>query len=236
MLILINHLTRMRQGFMCTAGIDLATGRHVRPMLRQQMGIELLVRHGGPFEMGHLVDLGPTLWEGQAPEMEDYRFNAKRAVRKGPTSAKVLWDWLVRLSRSRLADLFGPELTPRGPHSCGVDLKHGRVSLGCLSSPRCSDLYLRPRADAPPQVRLRVTDGQFDLDLGVTDIRLYGPDHVTPDEAVVRRVGERLRAKEELILCVGLTRPHAADPNQTPIHWLQANNFHFRDETIWQLG
>lgn len=236
MYLLINHLTRMRPGFMCTAGIDLATGRHVRPVVRKQLGTELLARHGGPFDIAALVELGPTLYAGQRPEVEDYRFNPKKAVRKGTASASFLWGWLERLARPKLVDLFGPELTCRGARSCAVDLHRGKASLGCLASPRCEGPYLAVRPDRTPQVRLRVSDGAFDLDLGVTDVRLYGPDHVTPDEAAVGRVRERLQAGEPVILCAGLTRPPPPMIGQPQVHWLQVNNFHFNDQELWQLG
>jgi hypothetical protein len=33
MLILVHHLTRMQPGFICVAGLDADTERHVRPVL-----------------------------------------------------------------------------------------------------------------------------------------------------------------------------------------------------------
>ena len=37
--ILVTHLTRMKEQCICVAGIDLATGKHVRPVLeRRQAG------------------------------------------------------------------------------------------------------------------------------------------------------------------------------------------------------
>ena len=55
MQLVINHLTRMQQGCMCTAGIDLATGLHVRPVLDRQMTIDMLSVYGGPFDIGRIV-------------------------------------------------------------------------------------------------------------------------------------------------------------------------------------
>src|SRR5260370_42124155 len=49
--LVINHLTRMQQGYICVAGVDLETGRHVRPVLRRRMGTVNLVRNGGLFDM-----------------------------------------------------------------------------------------------------------------------------------------------------------------------------------------
>ena len=48
MRIVINHLTRMRRGYICTAGIDLANGQHVRPIPRSgDLRYRDLATHGG---------------------------------------------------------------------------------------------------------------------------------------------------------------------------------------------
>jgi hypothetical protein len=52
MQIVINHLTRMQRGFMCVAGVDLATGRHVRPVLASQ----LLHPTRSPFQDCHIAN------------------------------------------------------------------------------------------------------------------------------------------------------------------------------------
>ncbi|HXH09492.1 MAG TPA: hypothetical protein VNP04_06995 [Alphaproteobacteria bacterium] len=80
------------------------------------------------------------------------------------------------------------------------------------------------------------TDGNLDLDCGVTDIRLYGNDHVTPNTKEVERITKRLKSSAGLILSVGLTRPFAGSPDFPPVHWLQVNNIHLRDDPAWQLG
>ena len=79
MKIVITHLTRMQKGFICVAGVDLATGQHVRPVLRSQMRKELLARYGGPFDIGNIVELGWTKWIGTRPAMEDYLFHRTEA-------------------------------------------------------------------------------------------------------------------------------------------------------------
>ena len=83
---------------------------------------------------------------------------------------------------------------------------------------------------------MRVTDGELDLDLGVTDIRLYGEDHVTPDRETVNRLAKRLADGTVVVLSMGLTRPFAGSSNFAPVHWLQVNNIHLEDDPIWQLG
>jgi hypothetical protein len=51
------------------AGVDVNTMDHVRPMLRHgRLTVGLLKRNGGPFDIGSVVDLGPTAYAGHAPE------------------------------------------------------------------------------------------------------------------------------------------------------------------------
>jgi hypothetical protein len=236
--ILINQLTRMRPGFVCTAGIDLATGRHVRPLVQNvNLGTNLLHRNGGPFDIGLVVDLGLNWHIGRPPEIEDHLFMPLHAKVVRTAGAAELWDWLTRLALTSLNAIFGPDLAPRGAHTCAVDAGKGLVSLGCLRPKQCLNLHVRPRPGKSAQVRVQVRDDTFDLELGVTDIRLYGRDHVSPDDAAIRRVDRRLQSGDEIILCVGLSRAFqpVAGSKAPPLHWLQVNNLHFNDDPIWQL-
>src|SRR5882724_2283991 len=105
---LINHLTRMRPGFFCTAGIDLATTRHVRPLIQSvNLGTDLLHRNGGLFDIGLVIDLGLDWHIGRPPEVEDHLFmplHAKVVRTAGPTE---FWDWLTKLCRPSLRAIFG---------------------------------------------------------------------------------------------------------------------------------
>jgi len=80
------------------------------------------------------------------------------------------------------------------------------------------------------------TRNKYEFDLGVTDIRLYGDDHFTPDDDVVRRTNQRSQAATEAILSVGLTRPFVSNDQREELHWLQVNNIHFADDPCRQLG
>jgi hypothetical protein len=234
MRILINHLTRMQSGFICTAGIDLATHRHVRPVVRGAgLRSDLLATNGGPLALAAVVDLGPTKYVGQVPETEDYLFDARKALLIRHATMDEFWSCLARSAKPTLAEVFGEELTPRGPSSCGTDLGKGKVSLGCLLLNGRPVLSLCSRPGKPDQPRMRLCDGRFELDLGVTDIRLSGPDHHTPDRDVIQRVAQRLRDGSELILSVGLTRPFSGTAGLPPVHWLQVNNLHFHDNLVW---
>jgi hypothetical protein len=237
--ILINHLTRMRPGCICTAGVDLATGRHIRPIVQGlQLGTDQLRRNGGLFDIGVVVDLGLNWHIGHPPEVEDHLFMPRQAKVSRIASPTEFWRWLTALAKPDLHQVFGADLQKRGPHSCGVDVGKGHCSLGCLVPRHCGNLRAQPRPGKTPQVRAHVNDGVFDLDLGVTDIRLYGPDHITPDDAAIRRIDQRIQAGTEVILCVGLTRPPPPIAGATfpPLHWLQVTNVHFQDYPIWQLG
>lgn len=231
--ILVNHLTRMRAGFICAAGIDLATSQHSRPVSRNQLTTALLARNGGPFDIGAIVNLDRTVPNGQPPETEDHLFDPAGSRQTRIAAAAELWQRLSAVASPALRQLFGPDLVIRGQHSCGVDGGKGNASLGCLIPAAPPNLFLR---QSDGKIRMHVTDGQLDLFLAVTDIRLYGPDHVTPDGHAVQRLDAALKSGLEVILAVGLTRPFAPDPLSPPIHWLQVNNIHLNDGQLWQLG
>jgi hypothetical protein len=227
----------MRSPFICAAGVELSTGRHVRPVLgnRQQLNAALLARNGGPFEIAVRVDLGEVTPAGSPPETEDYRFAPEQTTVLDEVPPAEFWRLLNELAEVRLARLFGPDLTKRGTSAAAVDVGRGAASLGCLVPAGRPQLYVRPRAGRPAQVRLRVSDGELDLDLGVTDIRLYADKHVTPDAQTVDRVARRLSAGEPVILSVGLTRAAASSADFAPVHWLQVNNIHLESDPAWRL-
>jgi hypothetical protein len=234
--IVINHLTRMQPGFICVAGLDLEANTHVRPTADGRLSKRLLTRHGGPFDVGEIVDLGRTYHVGRAPEVEDYRFEPRLARRIGHAAPADFWDRLLAVSATRLTDLFGPELRQMGARACAMDAGKGSASLGCLLPTQRPALYTRARPGRPEQVRLEVSDGRFALDLGVTDVRLYGGDHVTPDQARIEQIGGRLRDGINTVLAVGLTRASAGSPDYPPVHWLQINSIHLEDDPGWRLG
>lgn len=220
----------MRQGHICAAGLDLESGRHVRPVLRggANLDVKWLKENGGPFEIGAIVDLGRTTPAGRAPEVEDQTFYASNVRASGAQSELSLWGLLRQSGKPSLSEIFGPELLQRGPSSCGVDIGKGTASLGSFHPARLSHLYVRPRPGGGDQVRMKISDDRFDLDLSVTDIRLFSGPEFVPNLKVLERASKRLEAGEEVILSVGLTRPFAASLDKTQIHWLQINNLHFR--------
>ena len=191
MKIVINHLTRMRSPFICVAGVELRTGTHVRPVVAgKQLHNDLLVRHGGPFEMAARIELPTVTPVPHPPEVEDHLFTSNEAELEGYLPPDRFWELLNRIARPKLAQIFGPALTKRGAQAAAVDIGKGSASLGCLVPARPPRLYLR----WDKRIRIEVTDGDLNLDLSVTDIRPYGPDYVTPDDGVVGRVAKRISA------------------------------------------
>jgi len=230
MRIIVDHLTRMRPGHICVAGVDVSSGQHIRPVLRGGLTIDLLARNGGPFDLADLVDLGMVEYCGQAPETEDFSFDqrAARCVRHIPPAH--FWGLLQRVARTSLAQIFGPALRPfrRG---CVVDLNAGEASLGCLIPADPPRLYVNDYG----KIRAIITDGTFTADLSVTDLRLCDTNHRTPKFALVERVGSEMRGGGSVVLSVGLARPWRHPGDTVERHWLQVNNIHLEDEAVWGL-
>ena len=239
MQVVINHLTRMKKGYICVAGVQRGTTRHIRPVLAgaQQLGTDLLARHGGVFEIGFVVELGKVRPAPKPPETEDHEFDPRSAQMVGQLKAKEFWTLLRPLSKRTLGEVFGDALTQRGATSCGLDVGGGTVSLGLLRPESPPVLYVKTREAGKQVVRMKLADlGFHKLDLSVTDIRLYQDDHVTPDQAVVEQAAKRLKPGAEVILSVGLTRPFSSSHTLPACHWLQVNNIHFATDPLWRRG
>jgi hypothetical protein len=234
MQILVNHLTRMSPGYICVAGIDLQTGAHVRPVGYGRLSAGLLTAYGGPFDIGQVVDLGRVVHAGKPPEIEDHRFEPKRARRQRPAPADEFWQWLSAEAKPRVSEIFGPALTRFGARRYAVAVGEGQSSLGCLTAAHRPELYLKPRPGKADQVRLRLWDGEIEIDSGVTDIRLYDVASGAPDADLVRHIAAWLARSACVILSVGLSRPFSPDPDLPEVHWLQINNVHFSEVPLWQ--
>lgn len=224
MQIIINHLTRMQKGFMCAAGVDPATRRHVRPVLAHQMRVDMLARHGGPFELGYRVDLGETRFVGKVPEIEDRQFEASAAKPLDRVPVDEFWQLLNELAADSLADIFGRDLQPVGEASCGVLEFQGLRSLGCYWAHRPS-LHLQTTADHP-RIRFGFDEDSRRYQVPVTDIRMYGDDHVTPDATVVDRLSRALENQTRVLVSVGLSRAYKRTDQHPAVHWLQINNIY----------
>ncbi len=224
MQIVVNHLTRMQKGFMCAAGVDPATGHHVRPVGNSQLSTNMLACHGGPFELGYRVELGETKFVGKVPEIEDRQFDVTAARQLDRLPPQEFWQLLVALAADSLATIFGPDLQPIGAASCGVREFHGLRSLGCYWALQ-PQIQLQTTGDHC-RIRFGFTEGPHRYSVPVTDIRLYQDDHVTPHAAAVERWQRDLIRCERVLVSVGLSRAYRSSDEQSAVHWLQVNNLH----------
>jgi hypothetical protein len=229
MQIIITHLTRMKPGYICVAGIDPATGKHVRPVLTGRLGGGLLRKNGGVFEIGGVVDLGAVKLVGHQPEVEDHLFSVDNLAYVKRVKPDELWRYLLGTSEKELKGIFGAALEKNG-NGCIVDLNSGAASLGNLRQAQISQLDI----NRFEKIRIGLSDGNFSPDLSVTDIRLYEDDHQTPRQKIVYAVANRI-SKAGVILAVGLSRPFTKSGDTVARHWLQVNNIHLEEDPLGQL-
>ncbi|HUT13479.1 MAG TPA: hypothetical protein VMY42_23530 [Thermoguttaceae bacterium] len=237
MRILINHLTRMRAGKICIAGVDVETRRHVRPVLGYEgLTAKLLARYGGPFDMARIVELGNPRPKPNRPHTEDHEFAPSRVRFRRNASAAEFWEMLRELGQSSLQEIFGGLLRDIGQSRWAADVGQGAASLGVLRPHGPPQLYLRTDRDRKPQIRIKLGDGRLEADAGVTDLRLYGPDHATPDADMVRAAARWIANSEGVLLGVGLTRKFRPSDGSGYLHYLQVNNVHLEEDPAWRLG
>lgn len=218
----INHLTRMRSGHICVAGLQ--DGQHIRPIRPHGHWSR---RHLAPpfgFAVGAEVTLGATQPAGSAPEVEDVRVQTEASV----TSVRRLrddefWDLLNAAAVNSTSAIFGGTITRGRGGSAFVPLGQGIASLGCL---RASAAELIIGGD---RVRVEMADPELGtLNLSLTDLRICDADH-RPVRARAVTVAKRLAMGGDVILSVGLSRPFAPAGGDAACHWLQINNIHFPD-------
>jgi hypothetical protein len=227
MRIVINHLTRMQSGAICVAGIERDTRRHVRPVTERPLGADLLASEGGPFALGHVLELGETTFRGQMPEIEDRLFDPQVVTVLQKLDAAALHRVCAEVAATRLRDVFGPDLEwinhrPDHPGTAAVPEHQGLRSLGCCW---VQNAVLRVAAvENRRKVRLRFTEDDMQFSVAVTDVRLYQDDRVTPHEPAIAAMQAAIARHPRTLLSVGLSRAHRYEPRQPARHWLQVNN------------
>jgi hypothetical protein len=235
MKLVINHLTRMAPGFVCVAGIDTETGRHVRPICnRAMLPLRWAVDGHSPFQIGGIVDLGPVKFQGSPPEVEDYHFHEHILRRTGRLEAGGFWALLEGHTSTRLQHVFGPDLRLDGS-SCVMAIGRGLASLGCVLPSCIHELSINERGG----VRLVFDIGRAKLDLSVSDLRFYQLQAATatwvPDRNRVASAAYALDTGVPCILSVGLTRAFQRSNRDEKRHWLQVNNVHLQDDPLGDL-
>lgn len=229
MRIIVNHLTRMQPGFICVAGIDTRTGKHIRPELNQRLTRAMLTVNGGIFEMGALVELGPVEDVGAAPEVEDRRFQYVMTRYITTVTPTNFWMMLRSVACDKLMTIFGSHLQQTGT-TCTLPSGVGLASLGCLLPSGCPQLI----EDGLGRLRLHLTDGDFELSLPVTDLRFYENDQTTPKRSDIAGIARRISSGVPVLLSVGLSRPWQKPGEAEARHWLQINNIHLEDDPLLQ--
>ena len=218
--ILISHLTRMKHPNYCIAGIDIDRKTHVRPELKTGRITDLyLGKNGGPFSIGSIVDIPNLDLNPEKPQSENARFRPHRVRVIQKLSNSEFWNYLNEHAKNNLDEIFA-ELNFR----TFVKPREGNVSLGVLKTKNLV-LYSSSAGDAPTKLRAVLHENNRRIDLPVTDYRLYEDDFVTPKFELFKRY-EKLAIKEDLMICVGLTKLYKEK------HWLQVNNIYFKNGPI----
>jgi len=200
------------------------------------MPFYFLARYGGPFEMARIIELGDVRHAPDPPHVEDYVFIPARTKVHRLAAAHEFWSRLEDQSRPSLRAIFGDSLDESGRHRWGTAQGQGLASLGLLRPAEPPRFYIASNPNGRRQIRVQFSDGVIRADAGVTDIRLYGDDHATPDAARLRFVGRAIDDGAEVILAVGLTRKFRSSDQLPYRHWLQVNNIHLKENPIWLLG
>ena len=184
MKVLITDLTRMRGGHICAAGIDIDKNRRVRPVASAALSSRLLATNGGPLDLRCVVDIGRTAPRYSRPEVEDVRFEP-RSIK--PLSTMPGPEFLQRLAQVAASDLgaIGPDLRQEGRNLVVPEGK-GKCSLVVVRT--TSPLVLSVNAEG--RLRLRWQD---DVDLPITDLRLFKSDLRTPDASKIAWLQAQVR-------------------------------------------
>lgn len=220
MKVLITDLTRMLGGRTCMAGIDVDTGKRVRPVSSGALSSRLLARNGGIVGLGRVLDLGRTAPRRSPPEVEDTRFALAAMTQAWAVDGEAFLAALRQAAHDDLAPI-GEDLVRKGNNLVTAPGK-GHCSLVVVRTEEPVRIFVNQQE----RLRLAWRDG---LSLPVTDVRLYGPDLRAPNPAAVRELQARLAPGGEVFLCFGLGRPFEGH------HWLQLNNVHVSSDVAWSL-
>lgn len=232
MRIVLNHLTRMRAPRICIAGIEPATGRHIRPITGRDRPLtrDHLGEGGGTFRLGAAIELGGVTAAPAAPETEDHWFTPARARLQRVLGADEYLELVDSHCGENLEEVFGPALERR-EWRYAVDAGSGESSLGCLRVRRRPDIEISSYG----RVQLRLNDPIRPAFAPVTDLRLFESDHETPLEDAIEDLRRRMGRGVQARLMVGLARAFVASGDNSERHWLQVNGICMEDRPLGDL-
>jgi hypothetical protein len=227
--IVVNHLTRMRSGRICIAGIDLERSRHVRPVTPKTdvLTRDLLTENGGPLELAALVDIGQPAPVPHPPETEDHRVATRDLKRVRTLDADEYLQALHAIAVPDLEAAFGPALQRR-KWKYAVDERHGHASAAVVKARRRPKLEV----DRYGKLRLRFNDPDVPTFVSVADIRFVEPDHSTIRTDIVDDVHARLQRGIGVYVMFGLSRAFTATDDDQDRHWLQVNGLCLEDRPV----
>lgn len=235
---LVSHLTRMQNPYICVAGFkvklppqtgEVVVGPHIRPVLphKERLQKKLL----GVFQLGSIVDLDVTGLVGSPPEIEDYSFDPASISVVGQMPETQFWNTLVDNMKSSLTSIFGSYIQKRSTKQgtgAVVSVGTGIASLGEFQPIKAPKLFLNEYG----KLRIRVEDPEFaELNLSVTDVRFCDPDK--PDWELKKDVFDKVEGlllksnPQDIALGVGLARELEG------FHWLQVNNVFVKENPLW---
>ena len=229
----VTQLTRMRDGHVCIAGIDSATGHHMRPVLQggQRFMATVLARNGGPFEFGAVVELGQTQRRSQPPEVEDVVLLGQ-PTRTGEFTPQDFWALLDSTAQPTLSGIFGAALEKKGAHACGTSCGQGQASLGILRPKRPVRIDMREFKEGT-KIKASVPFGTEIVSVPVTDVRLFEVDCITPSRTRFTRMSRLLQSGFPVLLAMGLARAWAANGCEA-VHYLQLNGIFVNNGSLWR--
>ncbi len=228
MRMLVTDLTRMHGGTICVAGIDLESGKRVRPVGTASLPAALLNTRGGPFDIGRIIDLGIAYPAPSPPEVEDVRVNIYACRHAGAATIRTFFEALHAAEAPGLS-VFGPELVRAGRTGLALPEGTGPCSLAIVRWEAPLTVFITERGE----LRADIGDGSL---IAVTDARLYQGDLETPHASRVAWLQRLLDAHGERFLAFGLGRAFAARAGEPRRHWLQLNNLHLTAARAWQFG
>lgn len=220
----------MRGERICVAGLDWDTAEHIRPVTRATAPLtrRLLRSNGGLFEIGALVDLGPTTSCGERPETEDHRFSPSSARYESTLSSDDYFELLDISSSASLEEAFGPDLERATKWKFAIPVGLGSRSLAVVRPNRRCRVTVDDRFERP-KVNLEFRDVEPQTYVPVTDLRFYEEDQVTIRDDVVTSINSRLQRGTDAFIMFGLGRPWPGDPDH---HWLQVNGVCLADQPV----
>lgn len=227
--VLITDLTRMYDGHVCVAGIDLSNGRRVRPVTRRgRLEAGMLSTRGGVMNIRHVVDIGRTRRCGSPPEVEDVLFDPRAAKLKRVMAPAEFFATLQKHCVKGL-EAIGPGLQREG-NSLVTAERAGACSLVLTAASEPARVHVTTtrseRGEMERKLRFSLADG---VNVSITDARLYKADLLTPDAERVEWLQSKLAASPQVLLSFGLGRPY------NKRHYLQLNNLHLGNAAEWQV-